>query len=229
MLCRQKDPQRGSMRKEFIENLISLANYLDEKSLTKEADALDLIIKEAALPLLGLCIPLVLGLVACGDLPETEGSVSFEFKDPGNLGFATHLSLPSNAWIESDLEASGDMAEYKIAFPCIDEGDPYNILGEAAAKLVLMFRGKKRFIEKRDGAWYLKDNGQQVDVSALIAGQWSGGATGADALESDGYVIEWEENPEPAPRFSHGVSQFGGACVEYDTSTGLPESGVYTR
>lgn len=211
----------------MIKELINLANELDSRGLTKEADELDAIIKEANLVLLGLCVVLGLGLVACGDLPPTDGAVEFKFKDPGELGFATHLSLPSNAWIESGLTASGDMAEYKVAFPCIDEVDPYNSLGEDAAKLVLMFRGKKRFIEKRDGGWFLEDNNQQVDVSALIAGQWSGGAGDTDSSVSEGYVIEWEENPEPAPRFSQGVSMFGGACVEYDPNTGKPKSGIY--
>ena len=213
---------------EFIKGLsVAIKSIMD----AKEADQLDSIIKEAMPPLLllGLCVPLFGSLVACGDLPPTDGSVDFAFKDPGDVGFATHLSLPSDAWIVSRFEAKEEDNYYNIAFPCIKSSDPYNDLGEDASRLVLVFKGKRRPVEKRGDEYFIVDNDQQISASALIAGQWSGGAGDTVGEGSGEYIVEWDEYPEPVKAISHGVSQFGGICVEYDPSTGDPIEGAYKR
>ena len=117
----------------MIKDLIKLANELDRRGLLKEADAVDLLIKEAIAPVAIGCAILLMGLVGCNDEGEQGQGIKFSFEDTNNYGCSNKIRVSPDAEMVSDTQTS---VSYK--WHCVDPSDPYND-AESYANITLQF------------------------------------------------------------------------------------------
>mgnify|MGYP003656995460 CR=1 FL=1 len=110
----------------MIKELITIANELDRRGLIKEADKLDLITKEAALPFLlgaiALCFAGACTPVSKDDLSRLGLDFDFEYKVPGDESTAYDVNpIP----VDSAKKETTDN-QIILTWPC----DNYEILRE---------------------------------------------------------------------------------------------------
>lgn len=97
----------------MLDKLIKLANYLDSKSLVKEADYLDLIIKKSAKPIMSVDEMQDFHLVKNPDEPiiiEAENGTTYELK----IEAINHCYRGD--WAEGSMDYTIDGEEYEWEF-----------------------------------------------------------------------------------------------------------------
>jgi hypothetical protein len=190
----------------MLKELIKLANELDNRGLVKEADVLDDIIKKEAGSIAGLCLTLFATLIACGEMPPTDGYVDFSFEDPGGVGIKTKLVLPENVDYIMEMtmvnEVPHDTIQYIFAFHDILADDPYNTTNQTADILKISFIGEKipvKRVESPGAAKYIAEiDGKEVSIPYESFMKVEGGTdiTQGSQAEGGGYVFRWNEEPE---------------------------------